>query len=209
MVKLNLAEIPEDVESLLNQIQSENNTENAFIRVSKLEKVIKVMKKISQKARTAEEVSEILGLTRRISVHYINACIYLGTVVEKKDEKNERCYYPTKLGREVSALKYSDRSLALKIFELMCKNQIFHILFKETFENKQLPDLDRIYEVMKELDVCRATLRYDQKTEMLTLDRRAQSVRQWIFTILNALINDRRLTEERKPVKKILLKGEI
>lgn len=87
MVKLNLAEIPEDVESLLNQIQSENNTENAFIRVSKLEKVIKVMKKISQKARTAEEVSEILGLTRRISVHYINACIYLGTVVEKRMKK--------------------------------------------------------------------------------------------------------------------------
>lgn len=196
--KLDLTNIPQEAIQLLERTTSINDKSKSFIQTGDLPQIIKLTKKIALKAKTLDEISEMFHCSKRMAMNYVTGCIYLGVVIEKKDKNGVSVFYPTKTGREVAVLKYSDKKLALKIFELACKNKLFLTLFREVIYKQRFPEVSRIKELLILYDVCCVTLSPGQSTPDMLLDSKVGIVRQWLYYILDSLISDsRRLKSNR------------
>jgi len=147
-----------------------------FIQADSFYKVISLVENLNESPMTAAEIADLFGFRERQSDYYFNACRYLGLAQKYADEEGVKAHI-TPLGRKLLKMRYRERQL--EYVRLIFEHQIFHELFETTLWTKNVPEKNHIADKMRKLRVCGESL----------VDRRASSVRGWLYWILSLLAN--------------------
>lgn len=172
----------EDIEIILDDLVEvwrstiiETEPEVTFIQADSFNKVISLVEHLNESSMTTVEIAEVFGFKERQSDYYFNACKYLGLAEKIIDDEGVKVCI-TGLGRRLLRMKYKERQL--EYVHLILKHQIFYELFETVMKTGCIPDKRYIANKMREYQVCGESL----------IDRRASSVRGWLYWIIN-LVN--------------------
>lgn len=149
--------------------------EVTFIQADSFNKVISLVENLNESPMTTVEIAELFGFKERQSDYYFNACKYLRLAEKLTDEDGVKVHI-TPLGKRLLKMKYKERQL--EYVRLILEHQIFHELFETMMRMGELPDKKYVTKKMREMQVCGESL----------IDRRASSVRGWLYWILT-LVN--------------------
>lgn len=149
-------------------------TDIPFIQADKFERVISLLEQLYDNSLTTEEIAEMMQFELRQSDYYFNAGRYLG-LFEKvvDDNKGTIVVQLTSLGKQVFKLNYKERQL--KLVELILEHKIFHDLFKDVYDKKELLPREYVKNKMREYNVCGESV----------VHRRSSSVLGWLKWIFN------------------------
>jgi len=156
-----------------------------FIQADSFERIISLLENMYDNPMTDEEIANLMHFgfhlvngkpQYRQSQYYYNAGKYLGLFEKKKNDDKKLVSCLSTLGKQIYKMGYKERQL--KIVSLILEHRIFYELFDYVIISKRLPDKNMIKRRMKELNVCGES----------QIDRRASSVRGWIWWIFN-LVN--------------------
>ena len=155
-----------------------------FIQADSFDRVISLLENMYDNPMNDEEVAKLMHFgsnlsngrpTFRQSQYYINAGRYLGLFEKQKDEDKRTVSCLTKLGKKVYKLQYKERQLQL--VSLILEHQLFNEFFDYVINNGDVPNKRLIKTRMRELNVCQES----------QIDRRATSVRGWLYWIFNLI----------------------
>lgn len=155
-----------------------------FIQADSFDRVVSLLENMNDNPMNDEEIADLMHfgsnesnghVSYRQSQYYFNAGKFLGLFEKSKDDDKGVVSQLTKLGLQLYKMKYKERQL--KFVSLMLEHQIFNDMFVDTLKKGDVPAKELVAHRMKELNVCADS----------QLIRRAQSVRAWIYWILNLI----------------------
>ena len=160
------------------------DTSVPFVQADSFDRVISLLENIHDNPMNDQEIAELMHfgsnesnghVSYRQSQYYRNAGKYLGLFEKDKDEDKGVVMKLSSLGIKVYKMKYKERQL--KLVSLMLEHQIFNDVFVATLKNGDVPTKEVVANRMRELNVCAEG----------QLIRRAQSVRAWIYWVINLI----------------------
>lgn len=163
--------------------QTKDNTV-PFIQADSFDRVVSLLENMKDNPMNDEEIAELMHfgssesnghVSYRQSQYYRNAGKYLGLFEKDRDDDKGVVTKLSSLGIQLYKMKYKERQL--KFVSLMLEHQIFNDVFVETLKCGEILSKEAVVERMKELNVCGDG----------QLIRRAQSVRAWVYWILNLI----------------------
>ena len=125
------------------------------------------MEHLNDRALTPAEIAEVFGFRERQSDYYFNACRFLGLAVKEKDEERNVRVTITTRGRILLKLNYKARQI--RYVQLILEHGIFHDLFWNCSEDREIPDKRYIEKCIVEQGLCSSVA-----------GRRASSVSGWL-----------------------------
>lgn len=155
-----------------------------FIQADSFDRVISLLENMYDNSMNDEEVAELMHFGSNLSngrpafrqsQYYINAGRYLGLFEKEKNGDKQTVSCLIKLGKKVYKLQYKDRQLQL--VSLVLEHQIFNEFFNYVINNGDVPNKELVKKRMRELNVCQES----------QIDRKATSVRGWLYWMFNLI----------------------
>jgi len=168
----------EALSQILDTTKSVKEPEIPFPQADSFERVINLCELLKQKEFiTKEEITQNYDFDARQTDYYSNAGKYLGLSDTTRDPLTEQtgCFLTTK-GKQVFSLNLLDRQK--EFVKLIISHSAFKQTLKLHLENGEMPDKDKIVEIMK-----RAKL-YNVGSYS-TYSRRASTIIGWTNWIIN------------------------
>ena len=163
----------DDIVSVYKATKVKPEPDVTFIQADSFNKVISLVERLNDNPLSTLEIADLFGFKERQSDYYYNAAKYLGLAEKRRNDEGIKVYITT-LGKKLLKLTYKKRQL--EYVRLIFGHQIFYEMFDIVIRTGEVPDKAYIGKRILELGLC------DKSFE-----RRASSVRGWLFWILNLI----------------------
>lgn len=167
----------DDVRDILYRVKTIEEPKIQFPQANSMKRLINLCELLYNNEMTRDEISTTYDFDPRQTNYYTDAGRYLG-IIDKKREDGDIIYFLTSEGRDFFGLDLKKRQL--KFMELILKHNVFNKTLKEYFKIGQIPNRDRIVEIMKESNLYRI----DSES---TFKRRSGTISSWINWILDSV----------------------
>lgn len=165
-----------DIEHILKTVSFVEEPAVPFPQADSILRVINLLEHLSEKKMRKQDITFEYGFVERQTNYYTNAGCYLGLMQREKDAENQVCYQLTEQGKQVMALEYRERQLA--IVRQILQHKVFHNVLCRHLQCGEMPDKNTVVEIMKQENL------YKVKSD-ITYERRSSTVVKWIEWILS------------------------
>lgn len=165
----------EEIERLLNVVQTVDEPEIAFPQADSFDRVINLCELLQEHSMTREEITINYAFNVRQTNYYTDAARYLGLVDKQKN--NDITFTLTSKGKSILRLSYKQRQLAF--CETILSHKVFADSLKLWFSQGEISTQD-IVAIMKQ------NFLYNIESES-TYTRRASTIRSWLEWIVKLL----------------------
>ncbi len=157
-----------EVDLLLTQIKIiPESQEITFPQADKFDRIIDLISLLLENSLTPNEITENYQFDQRQTGYYTSAGKYLG-LIEKQDKIFTLTNEAKDILRQPQKLKY------LKLIETILAHEVFNRAFKLSLEIGDIPSKEQITKLISESNL---------KITNTTIDRRASTVKGWIYWI--------------------------
>lgn len=163
----------DDIVSVYKATKVKPEPNVTFIQADSFNKVISLVEHLNDGPLSTLEIADLFGFKERQSDYYYNAAKYLGLAEKRKNDEGVKVYITT-LGKKLLKLTYKKRQL--EYIRLIFEHRVFNEMFDIVVRTGEVPDKAYIGKRILALNLC------DKSFE-----RRASSVRGWLFWILNLI----------------------
>ena len=164
----------DDIRSILESAQVIEEPRIQFPQADNMKRLINLCELLYNNEMTRDEITTTYDFNPRQTNYYTDAGRYLG-IIDKRKKDGEINYYLTDDGEKL--FKMNLKSRQLKFVETLLKRNVFNSALKEYFRIGEMPNKEKIVEIMKASNLYRIS-------SDSTFERRAQTVSSWINWIL-------------------------
>lgn len=166
-----------DIESILNNVTEVGEPEIPFPQADNFERVINLCELVGDQGLDRDDITEQYAFDARQTNYYTDAARYLG-LIEKKRLDSSPFFSLSEMGKQIFAMNYKERQLAL--CKCILSHKVFADALKLHFDTGEMPDKKKIINSMK------ASSLYNIESES-TYSRRASTIKAWVNWILEII----------------------
>ncbi|ERT04628.1 putative gATC--recognizing Type II restriction modification system (MmyCV) endonuclease subunit [Lyngbya aestuarii BL J] len=163
----------DDISEVFNSVKVVCEPDVTFPQADDFNRVVDLLTLLYENDLTKDEITTKYQFTARQTNYYTDAGRYLGLVDKIKNSgSKEITFCLTEEGRSLMNKKHKSKILSL--IQRILKYPVFYKTFEMTLQTGEIPQKDKVSEIM-------SSLNYGDKTK----NRRFQTVRSWIKWIWN------------------------
>ncbi|MEB3279464.1 MAG: translation elongation factor [Lyngbya sp.] len=163
----------DDISEVFKSVKVVCEPDVTFPQADDFNRVVDLLTLLYENDLTKDEITTEYQFTARQTNYYTDAGRYLGLVDKiKTDDSKEIAFCLTEEGRRLMNKKHKPKILSL--IKTILKYPVFYKTFEMTLQTGEIPQKDKVSEMM-------SSLNYGDKTK----NRRFQTVRSWIKWIGN------------------------
>ena len=137
-----------DIEELLRTTElTQEPNDIAFPQANNMGRIVNLIELLTERPMTKQDITATYDFDERQTNYYTAAGRYLGLIEKRKNEKSERVFNLSSLGRNIMSRDYRERNLL--IAAQILKHNAFYETLKIHLGRGDMPTVDEIVEVMK------------------------------------------------------------
>ncbi len=152
-----------------------------FPQADSFPRVLDLLSVLHEEELNRTEVTLKYEFDPRQTNYYVSACEYLGLIERFSTEENERGYRLTTEARNIMALSYKQKHLALIKKVLVCP--VFHKAFGILVTHNELPDKNAVCQIMK-------SSHFSKPINDTTIGRRSSTVLGWLNWMIQVSVTE-------------------
>lgn len=168
-----------DIQSIVENIPICSETEVAFPQADSMKRIVNLMEMLSEKDMTRQDITNRYIFEERQTNYYTTAGHYLGFIEKGERRSDGYTYFSlSDSGRRVMKMPYRERQIA--IASAILRHKIFNETLKIHLQCGEMPDRNKIVQIMQECGVYNVA-------SPKTFKRRASTIRGWVEWILGLI----------------------
>ena len=165
-----------DIENLLKTVPLVREPQISFPQANSMSRIINLIELLHEKPMTKQAITTEYAFDERQTNYYTDAGRYLELIEKGRDEEHNIVFSLSQMGHYIMGLAYKERQLA--IAAQILKHRAFHETLKLHLCCGEMPDSQKVVQIMKESDL------YQVDAES-TYKRRSSTITGWINWLLS------------------------